>query len=179
MMRNWGLGPTGSHKDTLHYYKFKGAMCLIFTCCSSLTLLILDTDAKHSQDVGRLKPLHGLNFLIEHRPHLPAWGEHVYVDNEYGTAMALHIFIHTNTQGYVQIRRLSSKLTVVEEVLWSFTADAPGYELQGSSAPLQKTWAPLKTWFLFYINHHGSCKNLCCYWCMIHTWGWLITNSLQ
>lgn len=104
MMRNWGWGPAGSHKDTSHYYKFKGAMCLIFTCCSSLTLLILDTDAKHSQDVGWLKPLHGFNFLIENRPHLPACGEHVYVDNEYGTVF--HIFIHNNTHTKIELKMI-------------------------------------------------------------------------
>lgn len=37
-----------------------------------LTILVLDTDAEHSQDVGRLKALHGVHLLLEYGLHCSA-----------------------------------------------------------------------------------------------------------
>lgn len=54
-------------------------------CARLLTGLVTDADAKHSQDVGWLKPFHGVNFLIEDRLYLPACKEDVYDDSTHAT----------------------------------------------------------------------------------------------
>lgn len=46
-------------------------------CVHTLTVLILDADSKHSQDVERVKLLHGVDFLVENRLHVSGCGENV------------------------------------------------------------------------------------------------------
>lgn len=69
---------------------------LSFTTCLSatlltgyiqLTILTQDTDTKHSQDVGRLKSLHGVDFFVENGLHLsangkknPLWWQWIHTD---------------------------------------------------------------------------------------------------
>lgn len=47
-----------------------------------LTILVLDTDAKHSQDVGRLEAPHGFNLLVEDWSHLPDYKDNVHVKSK-------------------------------------------------------------------------------------------------
>ena len=55
------------------------------TFYSPLTRLVLDTDAKHSQDVGRLKHFHGFHILFETSFQLPIWQWHGGRKKERGT----------------------------------------------------------------------------------------------
>lgn len=53
-------------------------LCLSATLLTGyiqLTILTQDTDTKHSQDVGRLKSLHGVDFFVENGLHLSANGK--------------------------------------------------------------------------------------------------------
>lgn len=66
----------GRSEDGVTFLSFQKNVRLVRR---SLTVLVQDADAEHSQDVRRLEPLHGVHLRVKNRLYLPACEQSVFL----------------------------------------------------------------------------------------------------